>query len=497
MKKKKIMRVVEAFAFCAVLAAMLIALTNLTERKVSTNKFKPLLDAPEQYDVLFIGDSHMVNGVFPMELWADYGIAAHNVSSWGNTLPVSYWVMQHALQYAQPELIVIGVKDAEKPYKLSGNSSDVHTALDCFPLSPTKIRAIEDLMDDPYATDDAGTPYTELKWEYYFTLGKYHSRWSELTRADFFPELNKQKGAEMAIGVVQPVDYQILNGYETLEESGYGFGYLRRMIEDARTRGIDVLLVHLPYPAGLTEQRAANTVASIAQEYGVGYVDFVSLDAVADYTTDSFDGYSHLNPSGARKVTDYLGRYIRDHYDIQDHRGEAGYANWDADYARYQQLKADYVNMQSELANVLMLLHDDHLGVCVRIDAHSPLYADDTLYYLMHNIAREHVFEGDGYDKWSGGMLPLDGLDAADGQGKPYFLLTFGESGVFSECVGDGQARAQMPFGEVVYSAQGDAYTLTVGEQVCERSEGIEGGYGVQAIVFDKQTGEVLCAREF
>lgn len=497
MRNGKIRRVIEALVFCVLLGAMLVGLTNITERKVSTNKFKPLMDAPEQYDVLFIGDSHMVNGVFPMELWKDYGIASYNVSSWGNTLPVSYWVMQHALEYAQPELIVIGVKDAERSYKLSGNSSDVHTALDCFPLSLTKIRAIEDLMDDPYTTDDYGTPYTELKWEYYFTLGKYHSRWSELTRADFIPEYNKQKGAEMAVNVVAPDPYELLYDFETLDESGYGFAYLRMMIEDCQKRGIDVLLTHLPYPASADEQRAANTVAAIAEQYGVGFIDFVNLDSVVDYEVDTFDGYSHLNPSGARKVTDYLGRYITEHYGIADHRGEAEYANWDEEYAEYTQVKANYLNLQSELKNALMLLHDDHIGVCVRIDAGSPLYADDTLYYLMHNIAREHVYEENAFDTWSGGMLPLAGLDEADAQGVPYFLLTCGESGEFSECVGDGEVRAQLPFGEVAYSAGGDEYTISIGGLARERGEAVEGGYGVQAIAFDKETGNVLSVREF
>ncbi len=497
MLKRKILRVIEALAFCAVLGAMLLALTNIVERKVSTNKFEPLLDAPEQYDVLFIGDSHMVNGVFPMELWADYGIASYNVSSWGNTLPVSYWVMQHVLEYAQPELIVIGVKDADKPYKLTGSGSDVHTALDCFPLSMTKIRAIEDLMSDPNLTDDAGTPYTELKWEYYFTLGKYHTRWSELTRADFEPEYNKQKGAEMAINVAPPQDYELLYEFETMDETGDGFGYLRMMIDDCRRRGIDVLLVHLPYPATVQDQLAANTVANIAQQKEVDYIDFVNLDTVVDYETDSFDGFSHLNPSGARKVTDYLGQYITTHYDIADHRGDADYAAWNTMYDEYQRLKAGYVDMQTDLKNALMLLHDDHVGVCVRIDAYSPLYADDTLYYLMHNIAREHVFEADGFDKWSGGMLPLAGLDEADARGEAYFLMACGESGEFAECVGDGEARASLPFGDVVYTAQGDAYTLTIGENEVVRGTKIEGGYGVQTVMFNKETGEVLSVREF
>ena len=33
------------------------------------------------------------------------------------------------------------------------------------------------------------------------------------------------------------------------------------------------------------------------------------MDSIVDYNIDMFDSFSHLNPSGARKVTDYLVKY--------------------------------------------------------------------------------------------------------------------------------------------------------------------------------------------
>ncbi|MFQ9446959.1 MAG: hypothetical protein ACLR4A_06040 [Christensenellales bacterium] len=83
-----------------------------------------------------------------------------------------------------------------------------------------------------------------------------------------------------------------------------------------------MLLVHLPYPANEQQQMDANAVAYIAEDYGLNYIDFVSMDQVADYATDCFDAHEHLNPSGARKVSDYLGRYITEHYDVADRRGK-------------------------------------------------------------------------------------------------------------------------------------------------------------------------------
>lgn len=321
--KKKIGGFLKAIVFCALTLGMAAGVSRLVERKESIEKMKPFLDHAGEYDMLFLGDSIMNTGVFPMEMWEKYGITGYNIASYGNTLPISYWALQNALDYADPKLVVLDVQGTSKTYKLSGNSSDVHTAFDCYPISRTKIAALDDLMDDPYAVDDSGVAYADMKWEYLFTLGKYHSRWSELTSEDIHPIYNREKGAKSVMAVADAQDYDLIDEDRATEENGqWGFVYLRRIIENCQKRGIDVLLVHLPYPASEEQQMDANAVYYIAEEYGVDYIDFVSMDQVADYATDCFDAHEHLNPSGARKVSDYLGRYISEHYDIADHRGE-------------------------------------------------------------------------------------------------------------------------------------------------------------------------------
>jgi hypothetical protein len=269
--------------------------SRAVERKASWIKYDPLFKRSEEIDVLFVGDSHMINGVYPMELWHDYGIAAYNLACIGNTLPVSYWTMINALDVVTPKLVVIEINDVEFQHKLTGSSSDAHTALDGLPMTANKIRAIEDLMDDPWVTDDNGTPYTELKWEYYFKLGKYHTRWSETGLHEMAYQTNRQKGAEMAVAVAEPRGYDIIDENQCADESGWGYAYLRRMIEECQRRGMDVMLVHLPYPPTEEDQMAANAVYWIADEYGIDFVDFVALDQVVDYATDCFDSFSHLN----------------------------------------------------------------------------------------------------------------------------------------------------------------------------------------------------------
>ena len=129
------------------------------------------------------------------------------------------------------------------------------------------------------------------------------------------------------------------------------------------------------------------------------------MDQVADYATDCFDAHEHLNPSGARKVSDYLGRYVTEHYD-----GNA-------------------------------------------------LFENEKLMTLMQNIAREHVFEEDLFAKWSNSLFPLERLDEAAQSGQSYAAGINRAAGEITETVG-----ADVPEG--VHITLSDPIS---GETVCEK----------------------------
>jgi len=428
MKNKKWFRFLESCVFLLLVCVLLMGVSDLLERKASGNQFGPFLENPQEYDVLFMGDSRFVNCLLPMEMWADYGIAGYNLSCYGNTMPVNYWSLMNALDYANPELVVLAINGVRKDLKVTGSSSDLHTALDFYPLTKTKIAAIHDLMDDPAAVDDDGNRYADMKWEYAFKLGKYHSRWSELAASDYHPIKNRQRGAEVVVGVAPYQEYSLIDEDQYGEESGVGYAYMRRTIEECQRRGIDVLLTHLPYPASENAQMHANTVGSIAEEYGVRYVDFVRLDSIVDYAVDCYDEQAHLNPSGAYKVTDYLGRYIADHYDVPDRREEAAYAHWNTGHEAYAADKATQLSAQrGNLNNLLMLLHDDDFDVRMGIRPDAPMYWDDQAILLMHNLVREHVYEQDEYAMASSAMYPLAVFDEVSWENDFYYLETDGD----------------------------------------------------------------------
>ena len=389
--KRKLWRIISCVLTICLLAISLNFLTNLMERKASITKYQPFFEQEADFDVLFMGTSHMRLGVFPMELWNDYGIVSYNIGGDSNQIPTTYWVMENALEYTTPKLIVVDCYRIRLEEKTPPDSrySNVHTSLDAFPLSITKIRAILDLLNDPVISKgiEGGTVVeTEkrtpigLLWDF----SVYHTRWNELKVEDFQVIATSEKGAGSEVAVAVPQTVSKVDQTEKLEGDTVGIEYLKKIIEECQGHGIDILLTYLPFPANVTEQKEANRVYDIAAEYGINYINFLDMNIV-DFDTDCSDSGSHLNPSGARKVTDYLGKYIMENYQIPDQRSNSEYSDWFEDYEEYKETKRRNLQAQRSWDTYLMLLADKNLDAVVEI-RNADIWNNDRFVNLVENL---------------------------------------------------------------------------------------------------------------
>lgn len=369
--RRKINIAIDCIITVCLTVCFLFNLTDLMERKSSEIKYTDFFDQDEDFDVLFMGTSHVINAVYPMELWDDYGIISYNFGGHSNQMATTYWVMENALEYTTPKVVVIDCLALSSNWKCSDIFSYLHLSLDTFPLSMTKVKAIWDLLDDP-ALDEAienGTaresdePRTKigLLWDY----SVYHSRWTEIGQSDFEPSQTYEKGAESRIAVTRG-NLNLISSEQKMAPGTTGEQYLRRMIESCQDRGIEVLLTYLPFSASEGNQMEANYVYDIAEEYGVNYINFLDMDLI-NYQTDLYDASSHLNPSGARKVTGYLGKYLISNYDISDQRNNGNYSFWYEDYEEYNEMKNRNIVRRSNIVEYLMLLAGDNVDITMNI----------------------------------------------------------------------------------------------------------------------------------
>lgn len=499
---KTVKKTLQFLIFFALVLGLLAGFNHVLQHKESVIKLKPFLDNAQQYDVLFLGDSQVQAGILPMELYHKYGITAYNLASSNCRLPMSYWKLMNALDYATPRLVMLSVTDAERPELTHDNSVRLHEAFDAFPLTLTKVRAILDLTDQD-GVDRSGTSYKDVRTELFFPLQKYHARWKELSSEDFRPAYNTQKGAAPLVHVSDPTpDTALAPDDEYLPEEGYGYIYLRKIIEECQSRGISIVLYQPPYPIQPEVHKGTHTCARIAAEYSVPMLDLPGMGRIVDYYTDCADPGSHLNFAGAYKLTDFLGRYMTDHYDLQDRRSDPDYANWNAEWNAYVDEKIRIIAEDADsLRSRLTLLHDECFSLVLTVRPGFD-YGAQGIKRAMQNIARPHVYEHD--DGVSASLEPLDGLDdAADFNQGYMFILDRDAASEYEsihEFYGISEQEFETSFGYVFCRMDGEWIDLSITQGDTETyyfDNWDDQDQDMRLILIDRRSGKPALAMPF
>ena len=65
--------IVKAVALLAIAAVVMQAVFKVVQRKESYEKYADFFDIADQIDVLYLGSSHVINGVNPVQIFEQYG----------------------------------------------------------------------------------------------------------------------------------------------------------------------------------------------------------------------------------------------------------------------------------------------------------------------------------------------------------------------------------------------------------------------------------------
>ena len=497
---KKLKHIVRALLFLLLVGCLVNGTSRLLAHKESIVALRPFLEAAGEYDVLFLGDSQVRNGVLPMELYHKYGIASYNLASNSSRLPMTYWRMMNALDRMTPKLVVLSVADADEPERIHPSPEWMHVAFDGFPLTLTKARAILDL------TEQSGTssaPLRDIRSELFFPLQAYHTRWSSLTPEDFHPAYNAQKGAAPMVHVSDPRPDSVLTAPDDcLPEEGDGYVYLRRIIEACQSRNIPIVLFHPPCPILPQAHRGTHTSAKIAAEYGVPMLNFLDMNRVADYNTDCADPGTHLNASGAQKLTDFLGQYLTSRYDLPDRRKDAAYAHWNDEWDAYVEEKLRVIAEDADsLRSRLMLLHDDSFSVILTVRPGFD-YAHRNTMAALQNVGRPNVYDDD--DLVSAELNPLMGLEDAADFNKGYMFIVDrdaeSEYDAVQEFYGIGESEFETSFGCVFCRMDGEWIDLSItqdGEETYYFDDWEDQEQDMRLILIDRRTGKPALTMAF
>ncbi len=394
-------RILSFLIFIVLLVIAVRACTLLTEHKSSRIKYTDFLNNDTEYDCFLMGTSITLNSLLPMEMWKDYGIASYNFGSSNCTPAEDYYILREAMRYKKPKLVVIDMLGVVE-FNDIGNGKYMwtqveaqHTQFDCFPISQTKVEAVNDLFD---IYDDRN----DFLWTYIM----FHNRWSELEEQDFNwkDKLNVEKGALTNTGTLGKAYQKSEPTDETIPLKGVNYDYFIRLVEYCEQEGVDVLAVYLPHPVETLNRQVANSIEAVTGQYdNLEYINMLDLD-ILDYDTDFTSDNTHPNLSGALKLTDYIGQYVKEHYELTDHRTDKA---WLESESKYNEYKKANITAQKALPYYLVQLSDDEFTASAYI-YNRELIEDEWLMELFDNAD----IEPEIIDKGMDGDFDTDVTDA-------------------------------------------------------------------------------------
>lgn len=299
-----------SLAFVLLFAALFYAVSAVLEDKIYRNEMAALYAEPKgAVDVLILGSSHPLNALDAVQLREEFGVRAVNFAQTGQVLPQTYYALLEALRFQKPKLVVLDVYKAVQDSRIDSPATMHHTADYMRPGLP-RLRMIFDLL-----------PPGE-RAEYLLDLIAYHTRWKQLTAADFAPPDVSAGGTQALDGVYTPWEgWQVLDESVTAPAAAVELEYLDRIAALCEREEIALLLLCVPFTTPerdeLNRQAVVNGMADYAAERGLPYVNLMHRTAELgfDFSADMADVY-HVNRQGMAKVTAWLGVYILSHYDL-------------------------------------------------------------------------------------------------------------------------------------------------------------------------------------
>lgn len=365
-------------------------------------------------DMINIGSSHIYCSINTVELYRKEGITSYNLAAGAQPIWFSYYYLKEALKTQNPKVVVL---DVYTMYETDDKKFGDYVQGNLLTLKPSleKWEAIK--ISD-----------SEEKWNLFWGFPKIHARYREVTAEEYCENAcRNMMGYAYLPSSVPKENGEVLDAdlvKEVRPVSKKAEDYLRKCIELCQSENIKIVLVNSPW-ADVTYDAACryNYIQKIANEYKVDFLDGTKIykDIGINYLKDNAEG-GHLSYTGSLKWTEYLAKYLIEHCNLSDHRGE--YSVWEEatevldnlleveelrkttnaeEYFRYltEETQLPYVAIvqsEHEIEGTGLELEGEEMGYILRtpdgkVQIRTGLYSDKRLYKAIYDDLQEGVKE--------------------------------------------------------------------------------------------------------
>ncbi len=277
--------------------------------------------APDTIDVMFLGSSH-AKFAFNTEFYNEkLNINTFNLSSSEQTPLVGYYSLKEALKYQKPELLVYEAYWRE--FGINDNTTSAYAVYGYMKGQDSNITLLASISKDEnfpsfllqaicktYKYREAFFPALKhiLKGE----LKKNYTSYHKNQYSDF---IYVSDGYNVSDKVVSS---EKLFNSNPFKKAGLNFKwndiqirYFKKTMTLCKENNIKVLIVTAPLPKptmGFVKnyEQYSNKILSIANDFGIKYIDYNSLDYRDIFEDHFFFDSNHLNSEGTKMINDLL-----------------------------------------------------------------------------------------------------------------------------------------------------------------------------------------------
>ncbi|MBR6281762.1 MAG: hypothetical protein IKR14_04590 [Lachnospiraceae bacterium] len=305
---KKYRKVMVFFAILAALIYLPGTLINakfLAKNQLANGKngihAKLAVEPKDSLDVIVIGDSESYTTVSPMQLWKEYGYTSYAAGQPGAKISDAEDVLATALQLQHPKVVML---EANVLFRYEPKETITQSRL-------------------------SGALYRKLP------LLKYHNVW----KSPFIELRTKTYKGFPISSAVKPfeAERELANrSWNTViaKENQAVFARMKYMCEK---NGAQLMLYAAPSPINYNPEKR-QSVKTFAEEWAVKCLDLneKSEELAINWSKDTRDHGDHLNVAGAKKTTDYIGKYLAQNFELPNRKHSEFAAEWNQLLREYE-----------------------------------------------------------------------------------------------------------------------------------------------------------------
>ena len=303
---KKIFRFIEVLAVL-ILTVVLIKYCTWIARPVNTDgdvaAIKAFYKQPiNSIDVIGYGSSHLWRGFVPEVLKEKYGLTAFNYGGNWQHINTTKLFFKDSLLTQAPKVAVIETYRVNELLQDEDLNGEIYYTRY---LTNTSIK--KEYLKQCFGND------MHRYLAYYFPLSAFHENWKDITMKNFIPISDMVRRYQDSMGFSShtesvEIDLTKTENHKEQELCKEALRELDQIVETCREKNIELVFYTAPYQG---DYEYGDAMARYAEEHHCHYINMFRLieEIGIDGKSDFYDK-GHLNETGARKVTDFLGNYI-------------------------------------------------------------------------------------------------------------------------------------------------------------------------------------------